>query len=346
MNMHQSASRLRRSQRGLTLVELLVGLTLGLIITTAMLLLFANASANGQNLARSGQQIESGRYVSELLREDLRLAGFYGELLVDGVNANYSAPDPDPCSTTPTGWNSGSPATIPAPVRGYTPAQADLLTCLSNRKAGTAAIAVRRLSVDRVDPAGISTGNTQYYVQYSFCNTDASSPQLIFDVDKAAFTLRNRACSAPNTVRAYMSRVYYVADCNRCGTGGDTTPTLKRVDLVGNTLVTTALADGVDDLQLEYGFDTTAYPGDGSADVYHPELVTTEPNVLWKNVMTVKAHFITRSLDRVLGDQLAPAQEFELGSIGTVTAPADGYTRRAYSSVIRLVNPSSVRDFQ
>jgi prepilin-type N-terminal cleavage/methylation domain-containing protein len=44
----------RRLQRGLTLVELMVGLALGLIVTTALLTLLANASANGQNLARAG----------------------------------------------------------------------------------------------------------------------------------------------------------------------------------------------------------------------------------------------------------------------------------------------------
>ena len=77
-------------------------------------------------------QIENGRYVSELLREDLRLAGFFGETSVAG--ATYS--QPDPCSTTPTGWN-GTPTSfgLPTPVQGYGPT--DVLACLANRKAGT-----------------------------------------------------------------------------------------------------------------------------------------------------------------------------------------------------------------
>lgn len=346
MNANRQASVLRRAQSGLTLVELLVGLTLGLIITTALLLLFANSSANGQNLARSGLQIESGRYVSELLREDLRLAGFYGEISVSGSGATYPDPDPDPCDTTSSGW-SGSPVTFPAPVHGYTGVQANEAPadCLPNHKPGTAAIAVRRLSLDTVDPVGIPTGNTQYYVQYSFCNSDLTSPQLIFSVDKAAFTLRNRACSAANTVRAYVQRIYYVAGCNRCDPS-DEVPTLKRVDLVGNTWVPTALADGIDDLQFEYGFDTTAAPGDGSADTYLAALGSTGPTARWENVMTVKVHFITRSLDKVLGDQLVATQDFDMGSAGTVTTAADGYTRRVYSNVIRLVNPGGARDIQ
>lgn len=335
MNIRTRSLPPRGSQRGLTLVELMVGLTLGLIVTAALLLLLANASANGQNLARSGTQIENGRYVSELLREDLRLAGFYGETAVGG--AVYT--NPDPCSTAPTGWN-GSPFTLPAPVQGYGPA--DALACLSNRKPGTDAIAVRRLDVDTVDTATLVAANTQYYVQYSFCVEDVATPRLIFGTDPTLFALRNRACAATNTVRPYVSRIYYVATCNRCD-AGDSTPTLKRVDLVGNQLVTTALADGIDDLRFEYGFDLDA---NGSADTYLTALGATGPSASWANVMTVKVHFITRSLDRAVGSQLATAQQFQLGGAGTVDTAADGYTRRAYSSAIRFVNPSGAREVQ
>jgi type IV pilus assembly protein PilW len=323
----------RRSQRGLTLVELMVGLTLGLVITSALLLLLANASANGQSLQRAGMQIENGRYVSELLREDLRLAGFYGETSIAG--ALYETPDP--CSTTPTGWN-GAPFTLPTPIQGYGPA--DVLSCIAaDRKPGTYAIAVRRLSIDTIDPASLGVGNRQYYVQYSYCLDDVTTPRLVFDKDPVQLALRNRACSARNTARAYVTRIYYVASCNRCGI--DTTPTLKRVELVGDALVTTALADGVDDLRLEYGFDTD---GNGSADTYLSALGTGAA-ASWFNVMAVKVHLITRSLDKATGN-LATAQEFNLGGIGTVTVAADGYTRRAYSASVRLINPSGAREVQ
>jgi type IV pilus assembly protein PilW len=322
-----------RRQRGMTLVELMVGLTLGLVISAALLLLFANASANSQNMARSGVQIENGRYVSELLREDLRLAGFYGETPVRG--AIYSTPDP--CSTVPTGWV-GVPYTLPAAVQGYGPG--DALGCLVDRKPGTYAIAVRRLGIDRVNPAAIASPNSQHYVQYTFCVDDASSSRLVFHTDPAQFTLRNRACNAPNVVRPYVVRLYYVASCHRCP--GDSTPTLKRVELIGNELVTTSLAEGIDDLRFEYGFDDDS---NGSADTYLTSLGASGGSTAWANVMAIKVHFITRSLDKATGS-LATAQQFELGGTGTVNVARDGYTRRAYSSVVRLVNPSGAREMQ
>ena len=325
------------TQRGVTLIELMVGLTLGLIIATALLMLFANASISGQNLNRASVQIENGRYVSELLAEDLRLAGFYGEANLTGVG--YASPDP--CSAVVASWSS-LPYTVPTPVQGYEPD--DALACLANRKAGTYALAVRRVAVSTTDVADIPAVNTQNYVQYSFCTSDPAITKLIFGADKTLFTLKGRNCTTTNSVRAYVSRIYYVASCNDCSGDGDGVPTLKRVDLEGNQLVVRALADGIEELRFEYGFDTDA---NGSADSY---LTTIDPAGgaagLWENVMAVKVHFVTRSLDKAIGSGLATAQEFQLGQTETLNIAADGYSRRAYSNVVRLVNPSSVREAQ
>ncbi|MEO5845965.1 MAG: PilW family protein [Caldimonas sp.] len=329
-------SPMRGGQRGVTLVELMVGLTLGLVITAAMLLLFANASARGQDVARAGMQIENGRYVAEMLREDLRLAGFYGEMSVAG--ALYT--QPDPCSVAPGGWG-GTPLTLPTPVQGYTPA--DVLGCLANRKAGTDALAVRRVGIQAIDPATLLGANSQFHVQYSFCVLDVITPRLVFSNDRTAFTLRNRACAGPNIVRPYVSRIYYVADCNICDGAGDGVPTLKRIDLVGTTLTTTALAEGIDTLRVEYGFDID---GDGSPDTHLATIGALGPTASWSNVVSLKVHFVTRSLEKATGANLATAQEFDLGGTAVITTVADGFTRRAYSSAVRLINPSSVREAQ
>jgi type IV pilus assembly protein PilW len=144
-------------------------------------------------------------------------------------------------------------------------------------------------------------------------------------------------------VRAYIARTYFVADCNQCGSGGDSTPTLKRLDLVGGQLVETALVEGVETLRLEYGLDTD---NNGSADVYKTALDAAGPASQWDNVVALKLHFIVRSPERVIGKNLAGAQEFDLGGAGTVAVADDGFSRRAYTSTIRLINPSSARETQ
>ena len=323
-------------QLGVSLIELMVGLTLGLIIVVALLAIFANASGAGRDLQRSSIQIENGRYVAELLQDELKLAGFFGETSVTG--ATYTTPNP--CLTTPTGFS--TTLGFPTPVQGYGPS--DALACLTsrNRKAGTHALVVRRLDVVAVAPASIASGASQYYVQYSFCTTDPSNPKLLFDKSAASFTLRNLQCNTPNQVRAYVSRIYYISTCNVCSPS-DGVPTLKRLDLVGDELQATALVDGIEEMRFEYGFDTN---GNGDVDEYRAGL-GTGATALWQNVMSIKVHFITRSLDKVTsGAGLATAQSFQLGGTDVLNVAADGYVRRAYSTTVRLINPSGAREIQ
>jgi type IV pilus assembly protein PilW len=196
--------------------------------------------------------------------------------------------------------------------------------------------------VNTVDPAALTSANQQSYVQFSFCDSDPTAVALVQSRERAAFTLRNRSCTAPNVARAAVSRTYFVADCNRCGSGGDTTPTLKRVDVVGGQLVETALVEGVETLRFEYGFDTN---NDGNVDRWlaAPGGGAT---ALWQNVVALRAHFIVRSVEPDASQSAAQptAQTFTLGDLGTVTTAADGRVRRAYSLTVRLVNVAGPRE--
>jgi type IV pilus assembly protein PilW len=191
--------------------------------------------------------------------------------------------------------------------------------------------------------ASIGAGNTQYYVQYTYCASDPALVSLVFDKDKAAFTLRSRSCTATNPVRAYVSRIYFVASCSRCDGAGDGIPTLKRIELLGNRLVETPLVEGIETLRFEYGFDTDA---DGSADTFRTAPAASGEASRWENVVAIKVHYVVRSLEVTADAALTSAQTFDFGGAGTVTSAKDGFVRRAYTSTIRLVNPSSVRESQ
>lgn len=346
---HLHPDRHRASQqRGLTLIELMVALTIGLLLVLSMLAMLANSSANGQNLVRASMQIENGRYTMELLQDELRLAGFVGELPAPATLYTPGLPDPfstpDPCATLPTGafaFDAGqSPAlTVPAAVQGVS--ATDTLDCLNNRQAGSDALVVRRLATRTTDVAALPTNNAAFHVQYSFC-ADDPTVKLRFAADKSALSLRNRGCTGANPARAYVSRVYFVASCHICGQGGDNIPTLKRLDLVGNQLVETPLVEGIETLRFEYGFDTD---GDGAVDTWQPELGDAATDTgSWGNVVAVKAHFIARSIERVQGAGLSTAQTFQFGDLPAIQHTADGHVRHGYSTVIRLVNPSSIRE--
>lgn len=325
-----------RRTRGMTLVELMVGMALGLLMAAALMRLFADASANGQNIQRASTQIEDGRYAGELLRDDMQLAGYYAQVPMSASTTT----SPNPCTVAATDFVA-SPLAFPPAVRGYR--AADALACLSNRRNDTDALVVRRLEVVTTTAGALAGGNAQFYLQYSFCSTDPSTTPLVFGQASSDFVLRTRDCASVSPLRAFVSRTYFVASCNDCSGSGDGIPTLKRMDLVGNTRVETALVEGVETLRFEYGFDTD---GDGAPDTFLTTAAATGAASLWENVTAVRLHYIVRSLDKVNTTGMAGAQTFSLGGAGTVTAADDGYVRRSYSTTVRLVNVSGPREQQ
>jgi type IV pilus assembly protein PilW len=329
-----------RHQLGLSLIEVMVGITLGMLVAAGMLQLLANATGIGHHIQRSSQHIENGRYAAELLREEIQLAGYFGE--VPNVPVIYTTPDP--CSTSPASDGfSASPLGLPTAVRGY--GAAEVLPCLAARQRldGTDAIAVRRVDVTPIDPAGLAAMNAVAHLQHSFCASDPPALPMTYQTDKAALTLRNRSCDGPNAVRAFVPRLYYVAACSRCEGGGDGIPTLKRLDREPGGLVESALVEGVETLRVEYGFDTDA---NGSPDVYRTTVDAAGPASRWENVVTLRLHYVVRSVERSAGATPPSSQTFLLGDTGSVTTPADGFARRAYTTTVRLVNPSGIRELQ
>lgn len=90
----------RRQQRGVTLVELLIVLAIGAIIAAAMASLFAQSSSTREQVNRTSQRIENGRYALDAIAEDIRLAGYYGDLWASGGVFYKYETQVNPCVTT------------------------------------------------------------------------------------------------------------------------------------------------------------------------------------------------------------------------------------------------------
>ena len=116
----------------------------------------------------------------QVLRDDVHLAGFYGEL---GASSPLAWQLPiNPCDITILGWN---PATlqIPVPLAGLDGTDLvslGLLNCVSNRKPRTDVLVIRRADTTPLLPAQ-TVANTPY-LQVSLAS------DLCFPVD-TPFTL-------------------------------------------------------------------------------------------------------------------------------------------------------------
>ena len=65
-------------QRGLTLVELMISLTLGLLITLAIGYLYTNSRQTYRMNDNVARMQENGRYAMEMIGRDIRMAGYWG----------------------------------------------------------------------------------------------------------------------------------------------------------------------------------------------------------------------------------------------------------------------------
>ena len=319
------------NSRGMTLIELMVATTLGMLVLGVVTVIFSGTSGNRASLERGGRLAENAAYAIEVLSDEVRMAGFFAETNFTGVTWQV----PDPCATTlaAQGW-SQAPFTAPAPIVGYQGSDA-VPGCIGNRKAGTAVVVTRRASADTTPPAS-ATG--AYFLQASKCSSDPAS--WVFSGDPSTFTLHNLDCATIADIREGVVRSYYVSTCNECGI--DNVPTLKRAELVGTQMTITPLVEGVENLQFLYGFDTD---GDGNPDIYRASLsgVVGAADNDWSNVVSVKLYVLARSTDAEQG-YVDSAKTFDLGPAG-VTAPAgDAYKRLLLTSMVRLNNSAGVRE--
>jgi type IV pilus assembly protein PilW len=338
-------------QRGFTMAELMVAVGIGLVILAAMTSLFVNNSRTQSEIEKSNRQIENGRYAIQVTSGDLRNAGFFGEY--DPSDLTLPAALPDICSTVLATVESG----INLHVQGINDvATATAPSCLTDIKTGTDTIVVRRAATcvagdDDCDPA--SAGGP--YFQASLCD---SATQLgsgtgtdHYDLAIATASLGRlaRNCTAAASIRRYVQNVYFIANNNNSGDG---IPTLKRLEISSDgTAISHSvmpLVEGVENLQLEYGLDTSN-PTDGVADVFtndpgpHTCAAACTAPENWHKVVSVRVNLLARNLEKSSG--YSESKTFVLGNLtdgteNTVTAGSDGYKRHVFQTLVGLSNPA------
>lgn len=351
-------SPLRRGQRGLTLVEFLVSITIGLLMVAALATLIADQSGNRAEVDRAGRLIENGRYGIRAMTDDLQLAGYWGELSGVPTTASLAAL-PDPCALDLATLESASQLHI----QGYNaPAAASVPACISNQRLGTDILVVRHADPDTsaletagvTDMAKLTAG--QLHIQTGLNAASSAFFSIVKFAGTSAdnianFTLVKKDKATIATVRKVVTRIYYVANCSvevggSCtgADGGNPVPTLKMLELsaAGGAAAwapAVTIAEGVENMQVDYGLDTN---GDGS-----PEGDDVDGSLLtfanWGDVMSVKIHLVARSLEKT--PNFSDGKKYMLGTAGEISPPAgdEGYKRHVFVQSVRLVNPSARR---
>jgi type IV pilus assembly protein PilW len=336
----------KASQTGLSLIELMVAITLGLVIMAGLSTLFVANSSTSAEIERANRQIENGRYAMQILSEDLRLAGFLGEF--DPTQLLTPAAKPDPCSVSLANLQ----AALPLHIQGYNNGASPALSCLSDVKTGTDILVIRRASTcfaGAADCEAVSAGMP--YFQASLCKSatqlgsNSISDYYALDTNSANLTRQNKDCLTTNLagLRRYRTHIYFIANNDN---GSDRIPTLKRVELGASGGVASfssppvALVEGIENLQIEYGIDTASNgaPGLYTADPDSSPACSGAACVTnWRNVVAVKLNLLARNTTASPG--YTDTKIYSLGST-TTAASNDGFKRHVYQTAVRLNNPA------
>lgn len=367
LNARPSFARLApsRRQRGVSLIELMIGLALGLVVVGAMTTMYVESSKVRNQTERISRQVESGRYALQLITADLQQAGFYDAFDPDASSkSTYVAPPaakPNPCDT---GLNSLR-AAFTVPVQGYNAPAANPLTCISDFKPNTDILVIRRASGCVAGPTADANCDAaaagDFLFQASLCNTEintGTSNAYRLDTTVANLDRHQRDCATLSGYRRLLVRIYYIANNNKPNDG---VPTLKRAELGPGGFSVVPLVDGIQDLQIEYGIDLSpssgtspniVLVGDGIPDAitadpdsYNGCSSTTHPSCTqyWQSVVTANVHLLARNIQINPGYTDAKAY-----TVGTVSDGPynDGYERHVYQSLVRLYDADMRRHTQ
>ncbi len=347
---HTLPFRTSRRQGGLSLIELMVSITIGMLIVAALLALYLNVTRTNNEMAKANRQIENGRFAIQVLQNDVAHAGFWGRLGYSMAPAPaIPAPTaiPDPCVVA--GWDDAYKKNLLAiPVQGFADGSTLVGCSVSNVLASSDVLVVRHANTCTAGTAGCDGGtDTGPHIQVSACQAGSPPPEAAYAIDVkggAALTLKEKDCATPAPLRKIITNIYYLADSNG-------QPTLMRVRFVdGAYTVPEPLIEGIEAFRVEYGIDTNGRnglpisatnPGDGSADTYESCSAAGCSQDRLANMVAVKIHVLARNLEVTPGHK--DIKSYQLG--GTAIAAAeDSYKRHVFSTTIRLVNPSARRE--
>lgn len=302
------------------MVELLVAVALGIILSWAILDVTLTSSRTARQIELTSEMVENGRYVTQFLKSEIHLAGFYGRL-ENYADATVTA-QPNLC----TGLSTASLINgMNYPLFGLDGVAAASTTCNGDTLlTGSDMLLIRRADTDFVTSnSGLASG--QHYLQ-------ASITAMVLDTgaNAANFTLLEKDGTTLVPIRKYQQNIYYVDDSN----------VFKQLRLVNGAYVTEPLAEGVEDFQVVYGIDRSAdgIPNADGANAAFVELPASAAE--WENVVSVKVFLILSSTNPAPG--LNDTKSYTYADKAGITF-SDSKKRRLFSSVARLTNVSIKR---
>ncbi len=266
-----------RHQAGLSLIELLVAMVIGLFLVGGLAALSVNSKTTYETQDYASRLQENARFAMQFLNYDLRMSGYYGCADVAGKVG----------VTGQTGGTYGDKVMFSYADVG------DVITLTEDVAESATSLKVS------------SVVNLADDMEISIADCGASEVVQITDINETSKTLTvtpglSRAYLAANAEIRFYDVYFYDVQVN-----GDNIPGLYRTDSSGAQ----ELVQGVEYLRLLYGEDTDA---DDIPDVYRPQDEVTN----WGTVKSIKVGMLMRSISNYKPDD-NPTGEFGKAALST-----------------------------
>lgn len=300
----------RTGMLGVSLIELMVALTIGLLLIAGALTVYMQSRNTYRTTDTAARMQETARYAFDILEPDVRLAGFWG--MKKGPAAVT-----DTVVATTVGSNCGGNGWLGDATKYMTGFDGDGTTgnwpgagCpATGRNTNSDVLIVRRAS-------GETSALDVNKVQVESNRAQAT-------VFSSATAPAGYASWPASEVRDMICNVYYIGTDNG-------QPALRRWALRGKTYTDEPIIPGVQDMQVQYGIDAD---GDGAAEKYvNAGSIGTASVVAARIWLLVRSESDEQGFTNSINYQYANAN---------IAAPSDKRRRVLMSKTIQIRNAQS-----
>jgi type IV pilus assembly protein PilW len=339
----------RRIQSDFGLVELMIAMTLGLVLSAAVIQVTLASQRSHRVLEAAGFLQESGRIAVSFMIRDLRMAGYMGCPNLQRIPLNIIANNPpadfnftaasvllgqDNVSAT-NPYNAVENSDIVIIQRAVTPAV---------NLAGNVAPNNANIQIES-NPAGIGANdlvfvtdciNADLFKATNVSNNGGNGNSNVTIAHASNSNTTNRLSKIYNAdaeVMGFQSLVYFVRASSRTTPNGSAINSLwvqARNLGSGATPMATELVEGVENIQISYGEDTD---DDQDIDVYRNAADVSN----WAAALSVRIELLLHSLDDNIVGSSGEFVQNTLIYNGAAVA-SDQRLRQVYSTAVAIRN--------
>jgi Tfp pilus assembly protein PilW len=318
-------------QAGFSVVEIMIGMLLSMALAIGVITVFVNNSYSFNQDDNVARMQDDARHALREIAFDISMAGHYANLHIPDIVT--------PDATLTIGTDCGPAGELNWMYRMNDLATGESLSIMAidnalnadviarhscftagELKDGTDVVAIRR--VVGAEAASLTSGTV-------YLRTNGTVGLLYQAPLPVAPSV---VVATPRADWAYRPSIYFIR--RFANIPGDGIPTLCRKVLTGTTpdMTTECLATGIEDLQIEYGIDTSE---DG-----HPNVYMTNPTLTdMQNVVSARIFLLAQTTD--IDTRYTNDKTYSFSNSGDFV-PDDSLHRRVFSTSVTIQNIRSM----